>query len=113
MIVDSTSEKHHTATSIDSDDLVVLLRSRVGHYDGVLWDIITTTTTRTGRGACGGGHRGDMPQLFIIMVDSTSEKHHTVIHVDSGDLVVTYSSLIHYHHEKISNTCHMWVWWHW
>ena len=54
MIVDSTSEKHHTATSIDSDDLVVLLRSRVGHYDGVLCDIITTTTTRTGRGACGG-----------------------------------------------------------
>ena len=54
MIVDSTSEKHHTATSIDSDDRVVLLRSIVGHYDGVLWDIITTTTTRTGRGACGG-----------------------------------------------------------
>ena len=70
----------------------------------MLWDIVTTTTTLTGRGACGGGHRGDMPQLFIIMVDSTSEKHHTVIHIDSGDLVVTYSLLIHQQHEEISNT---------
>ena len=51
-----------------------------------------------------GGGRGDMPQLFITKVDSTSEKHHTVITIDSDDLVVTYSLPIHQHHEEISNT---------
>ena len=39
-----------------------------------------------------------------MMVDSASKKHHTVTSIDSGDLVVTYSLLIHQHHEEISNT---------
>ena len=39
-----------------------------------------------------------------MIVDSTSEKQHTVIHIDGGDLVVTYSLLIHQQHEEISNT---------
>ena len=39
-----------------------------------------------------------------MIVDSTSEKHHTVITIDSDDLVVTYSLPIHQHHEEISNT---------
>ena len=43
MIVDSTSKKHHTAITIDSGDLVMLFRSRAGHYGEVLWDTITTT----------------------------------------------------------------------
>ena len=47
---------------------------------------------------------GDMPQLFVTKVDSTSKKHHTVITIDSDDLVVTYSLPIHQHHEEISNT---------
>ena len=51
-----------------------------------------------------GGGRGDMPQLFVMMVDSTSKKHHTVITIISDDLVVTYSLPIHQHHEEISNT---------
>ena len=61
----------------------------------------------TGRGACGGVMGGDMPdtpRLFITKVDSTSEKHHIVITIDSGDPVVTYSLPIHQHHEQISNT---------
>ena len=47
---------------------------------------------------------GDMPQLFVTMVGSTSKKHHTVITIGSDDLVVTYSLPIHQHHEEISNT---------
>ena len=47
---------------------------------------------------------GDMPQLFITKLDSTSEKHHIVITIDSGDPVVTYSLPIHQYHEEISNT---------
>ena len=39
-----------------------------------------------------------------MVVDSTSEKHHTVTSIDSGDLVVTYSSPIHQYREEISNT---------
>ena len=54
---------------------------------------------------------GDMPQLFVTMVGSTSKKHHTVITIGSDDLVVTYSLPIHQHHEQISNTCCIWVWW--
>ena len=60
-----------------------------------------------------GGGMPDTPQLFIAKVDSTSEKHHTAITIDSGDLVVTYSLPIHQHHVEISNTCHTWVWWLW
>ena len=60
-----------------------------------------------------GGDMPDTPQLFITKVDSTYEKHRTVINIDSDDLVVTYSLLIHQHHEEISNTCHTWVWWLW
>ena len=39
-----------------------------------------------------------------MIVDSTSEKHHTAITIDSDDLVVTYSLPIHQHYEEISNT---------
>ena len=48
---------------------------------------------------------GDMPQLFVTMVGSTSKKHHTVTTIDSDDLVVTYSLPIHQHHVEISTTC--------
>ena len=39
-----------------------------------------------------------------MIVNSASEKHHTVTIIGSGDLVVTYSLPIHQHHEEISNT---------
>ena len=45
-----------------------------------------------------------MPQLFVVIVDSASEKHHTVITIDGDDLVVIYSLPIHQYHEEISNT---------
>ena len=109
MIVDSTSKKHHTAITIDSGDPVMLFRSRAGHYDEVLWDTITTTHPALAEVPVGGVMGGDMPQLFITMVDSASKKHHTVTSIDSGDLVVTYSLLIHHHHEEISNTCCIWA----
>ena len=111
MIVDSTSEKHHTAITIDSGDPLMLIRSRTGHYDEVLWDTITTTHAALAEVPAAGVLGGDMPQLFVMMVDSTSKKHHTVITIISDDLVVTYSLPIHQHHEEISNTCCIWVWW--
>ena len=104
MIIDSNSKKHHTAITIDSGDPVMLFRSRAGHYDKVLWDTITTTHPALAEVPVGGVMGGDMPQLFITKLDSTSEKHHTVTTIDSGDLVVTYSLPIHQHHEEISNT---------
>ena len=39
-----------------------------------------------------------------MIVNSTSKKHHTVITIDSGDLVVTLSLPMHKYHEDISNT---------
>jgi Cu/Zn superoxide dismutase len=86
----------------------MLFRSRINYHDKEMWHITSVTPPPTHphwrARVSEGGHRGDMPQLFITMVDSTSEKHHTVIHIDSGDLVVTYSLLIHQQHEEISNT---------
>ena len=115
MIVDSASVKHHTVTNTDVDNCVLLFRSRVGHCDEVSWGIIITTHPALAKVPVGGVMGGDMPdtpQLFITKVDSTSEKHHTAITIDSDDLVVTYSLPIHQYHEKISNTCHMWeIWW--
>ena len=107
MIVDSTSKKHHTVTTIDVGNCVLLFRSKVGHCGEVLRDIITTTHPALAEvpvGGVMGGDMPDMPQLFITKVDSTSKKHHTVITIDSDDLVVTYSLPIHQHHEEISNT---------
>ena len=103
MIVDFTSKKHHTAITIDSGDLVMLFRSRAGHYGEVLWDTITTTHPALAEVPVGGSwaviclicHNS----LFVTMVDSTSERHHTVITIDSDDLVVTYSLPIHQYHE--------------
>jgi hypothetical protein len=89
MIVDSTSKKHHTAITIGSGDPVMPFRSRAGHYDEVLWDTITSAHPALAEVPVGGVMGGDMPQLFVTKVDSTSKKHHTVTTIDSDDLVVT------------------------
>ena len=87
MIVDSTSKKHHTAITIDSGDPVMLLRSRTGHYDEVLWDTITTTHPALAEVPVGGGAwvviclicHNSLSQWLVLLLKSITQPSPSIV----------------------------------